>query len=346
MLWIEIKYANLLSIKLDKFKLKKHSPYLANCRCPYCGDSDYSKIKARGYIVEKGGKLLFFCHNCGKSTVFGKMLQEVDQSLYDEFRLEKFKELGGSSKPKVDEKPFKSDMSKFAKRRYENEDLLKSIKKISALPVGHPAKAYVEKRLIPHNQHFRLYYAPKFVEFVHKVQKDKLKHVKEHPRLIIPLIDEGGRLFGFQGRAFDKKDPMRYITIMLDEEQPKVFGLDQAKLSKDTFIVEGPLDSLFLPNCVAMAGSDVDPVRFMPDPKKAIFVYDNEPRSKVIVHKMQDRIDQGYRVVIFPEKAQSKDINDMILQKEFELEEISGMLYRNTVSGLEARLRMMEWSRI
>lgn len=346
MLWIEIKYANLLSLKLDKFKVKKNAPYLANCRCPFCGDSDWSRIKARGYIVEKGGKLLFFCHNCGKSTVFGKLLQEVDPGLYDEFRLEKFKEMGGSVRPKVEEQPFKSDMSRFAKRRCEKEDLLKSIKKISSLPVGHPAKVYVEKRLIPHNQHFRLYYAPKFVEFVQKVDSSKLKGVKEHPRLIIPLIDAGGRMFGFQGRAFDKKDPMRYLTIMIDDDQPKVFGLDQVNLSKDTFIVEGPLDSLFLPNCVAMAGSDLEPSRFMPDPKKAIFVYDNEPRSKVIVKKMEDRIEQGYRVVIYPDQAQSKDINDMILKKEFELEEISGMLYRNTVSGLEARLRMMEWSRV
>ena len=345
MLWIEVKYANQLSLKLDKFKLKKHQPYLANCRCPFCGDSDFSKVKARGYIVEKGGKLLFFCHNCGKSTVFANLLKEVDTGLYDEFRLEKFKELGGEVKRQpVDDKAFKSDMSKFAKRRYEKEDLLKQLKKISSLPVGHPAKVYVEKLLIPHNQHFRLYYAPKFVEFVNQAIPGKLD-VREHPRLIIPLVGKGGRLFGFQGRSFDPKDKMRYLTIMLDEEQPKVFGLDAANLSRDTFIVEGPIDSLFLPNCVAMAGADVDPERFMRDPKKAIFVYDNEPRNKVIVFKMEERIDQGYRIVIFPDGVESKDINDMILKKEFELEEISGMLYRNTVSGLEARLRMMEWKR-
>lgn len=344
MLWIEVKYANQLSLKLDKFKLKKHSPYLANCRCPFCGDSDKSNHKARGYIVEKAGKLLFYCHNCGKSTVFANMLKEVDLSLYDEYRLEKFKELGGATNlaPKVED--FKSDMSRFAKRRYENDALLKGIKKISSLPADHPAKKYIEARKIPHDKHFRLYYAPKFVEFVNKAIPGKLEKMPEHPRLIIPLIGADGRLFGFQGRSFSKKDSLRYITIMLDEEQPKVFGLDHANLSKDTFIVEGPLDSLFLPNCIAMAGADVNPSRFM-EKQNAIFVYDNEPRNWAIVRKIEDRIEEGYRVVIFPKSDGAKDINDMILAGEYELEEISGMLYRNTYSGLEARMRLMEWKR-
>jgi transcription elongation factor Elf1 len=345
MLWIDVKYANLLSFKLDKFKLKKHAPYLANCRCPFCGDSDFSRIKARGYIVEKGGKMLFFCHNCGKSTLFSKLLEEVDSTLYDDYRLERFKELGGSQSKEVDATVFKSDMSKFAKRRYESNDLLKQLKKISSLPVEHPARVYVVKRMIPHDKHFRLYYAPKFVEWARKSAPDKLYKMKEHPRLIIPLIDKDGRLFGFQGRSFDKNDPMRYITIMLDEESPKVFGLDHVDLSKDTFIVEGPIDSLFLPNCVAMAGADIDPERFM-SKEKAIFVYDNEPRNKAIVNKMEDRIEQGYRIVVFPVGTESKDINEMILRREFELEEISGIMYRNTVSGVEARLRMMEWKRV
>lgn len=346
MLWIDVKYANQLSLRLDKFKLKKHAPYLANCRCPYCGDSDFSKIKARGYIVEKLGKMFFFCHNCGKSTTLAYLLKEVDIGLYDEYRLEKFKEAGGEATKEVDAKAFKSDMSKFAKRRHENNDLLKQLKKISSLPADHPAKLYVVNRSIPSDKHFRLYYAPKFVSWAQQADPSKLHKMKEHPRLIIPLIDRDGKLFGFQGRSFDKNDSLRYISIMLDEEQVKVFGLDQVDLNKDTLIVEGPLDSLFLPNCVAMAGADVDPSRFMGIKDNAIFVYDNEPRNRAIVSKMESRIDEGYRVCIFPANVKSKDINDMILNKEFELEELSGIIYRNTFSGIEARLRMMEWKRV
>lgn len=343
MLWIDVKYANRLSLKLDKWKLKKHSPYVANCRCPYCGDSDLSKIKARGYIVEKKGAMFFFCHNCGKGTTLGNLLKEVDSSLYSEYRLERLQELGGKEAPRETLADFKSDMSRLANRNAE--DILKDLKKISQLPVGHPAKVYVEKREIPRNQHYRLYYAPKFVELVQKTDPEKLKGIKEHPRLIIPLMDRDGRLFGFQGRSFDKNDSMRYITIMLDDEQPKIFGLDKVDLNKDVFIVEGPLDSLFLPNSLAMAGADVDPERFM-QKKNAIFMYDNEPRNRAIIHKMENAIDNGYQIVVFPNSTQSKDINDMILNKEFALEEISGIMYRNAVSGIHARLRLMEWSRI
>lgn len=342
MLWLEVKYANLLSIRLEKFKLKKHAPYLANCRCPFCGDSDFSRVKARGYIVEKGGKLLYFCHNCGKKTIFGNLLKEVDQFLYDEFRLEKLKEHGNLHEKHTE---FKSDMSKFAKRKYESNDALKSLKKISSLQADHPAKQYVVKRKIPFETHFRLYYAPKFVEFVNGFEPEKVQNMKEHPRLVLPMIDKSGNLFGFQGRSFSKNDSLRYITIMLDEEQPKVFGLDQANLSKDTFIVEGPIDSLFVPNCIAMAGADIDPERFM-SKENAIFVYDNEPRNREIVRKIEDKIERGYRVVVFPEKVQAKDINQMILDGEFELEELSGMLYRNTFSGIDAGLRLIEWKRI
>jgi len=342
MLWIDVKYANQLSFKLEKFKLKKHSPYLANCRCPFCGDSDYNKHKARGYIVEKGGRMLFYCHNCGKSTVFANLLKEVDVQLYDEYRLERFKEQGGE---KQEPKPaaFTPDMSKFAKRRYEKDDTLIGLKKISSLPVEHPARKYVVSRKIPHDKHYRLYFCSKFVEFVNKLVPDKL-NMPEHSRLIIPLVDRAGKLFGFQGRSFAKATKLRYITIMLDEDHPKVYGLDHADLSKDTFIVEGPIDSLFLPNAIAMAGADVDPARFM-NKEQAIFVYDNEPRNAVIVHKMEQRIEEGYRVVVFPESTRAKDINQMILDGEYELEEISGMLFRNTFSGLEARLRLMEWKR-
>ena len=47
---------------------------------------------------------------------------------------------------------------------------------------------------------------------------------------------------------------MRYITIMLDEDSPKVFGLDRVNETEPIYIVEGPFDSLFLDNSIAMAG--------------------------------------------------------------------------------------------
>lgn len=347
MLWVDTKYASQLALRLPGYKLKKQTPYLANCRCPYCGDSNWSKTKARGYIICRKGSLFYFCHNCGKGLSFGMFLKDIDANLYTEYRLENLKESNTSTAP-VQPTPVETSsksVNELAQRQIDKRKLLSLIPKISQLQYDHPAKQYVEKRQIPSDQHYRLYYADKFVEFVHAVAPAKLDNVREHTRLVIPFLDKSGKMFGFQGRSFSERDSMRYITIMLDDDKPKVFGLDRAIIDATTFIVEGPLDSLFLPNSIAMAGSDVDVTRFM-DKKNAVFVYDNEPRSRIIVEKMRQRIFEGFSIVVFPNGTQSKDINDMVTSKEFALTEVSGMLYRNTYRDVEAIMRLKEWSRV
>lgn len=346
MIWLEVKFANILGAKLERFKVKKQSPYMAVCRCPYCGDSASNKSKTRGYIVEKIGKLFYFCQNCGKKTNFEKLLQYVDPMRYDDYVMEKL----GESKP-LDPRTkseWVNDITKFATRRYEKFDPLSKLTKISSLRHDHPAKKYIMQRKIPSAQHFRLYYCSKFFAWVNELIPGKFdtRKLRDHPRLILPFIDRDGYMFGFQGRSFDKNDSMRYITIMLDDKQPKVFGVDQADFAKDTFVVEGPIDSLFLPNCIAMAGADVNINDVMVlDSRKAIFFYDNEPRNRQIVAKIEKRIDEGHRVVILPDSITQKDVNDIILSG-IELEELSVIAFRNTYNGMMARLRLAEWNKL
>jgi hypothetical protein len=349
MLWIDVKYASMVANRLESFKLKRNQPYLANCRCPYCGDSNYNKNKARGYLFEKSGRLRFYCHNCGSSYLFGKFLKDLDTRLHDEYRLECLKETGTSLQTQrvtsSKEPQFKSDMSRFAKQRVQKMFEGTNCVKASSLPADHFCKQYVDGRRIPPEKQYLLYYTPKFVELVNELIPGKLqKPEKDHPRLIIPFLDRDGRLFGFQGRNFTNSGS-RYLTIMLEETMPKVFGLDRVDDNKDVFVVEGPIDSLFLPNSIAMAGSDVHINDVLRNPKQAVFVFDNEPRSKVIVDKMEKKIDEGHRIVIFPSSVQQKDINDMITGG-YELEEISVMIHRNTHAGLAARLKLTEWKKV
>jgi hypothetical protein len=351
-MWIDVKYANMIAARLDHFKLKRHSPYLANCRCTYCGDSNYNKNKARGYLMEKNGKMFFYCHNCGASYVFGKFLKDFDTRLHDEYRLECLKESGGTfstqrvTSTAAKEPPFKSDMSKFVKHRVQKAFEGTNCVKVSSLPADHFVKKYVDGRKIPPEKQFLLYYTPGFVGLVNELVPGKMpKPDKDHPRLIIPFLDRDGRLFGFQGRSFTNSGS-RYLSIMIDEGMPKVFGLDRVNDKNDVFVVEGPIDSLFVPNSLAMAGSDVHIKDVIPEPKNAVFVFDNEPRSKVIVSKIEKKIDEGYRVVIFPKSVEQKDINDMITEGGYELEEISVMLHRNMYAGLSARMKLAEWKKV
>lgn len=347
MLWIDVKYANMISSRLARFSLKNNKPYLANFRCHYCGDSAKNKGKSRGYLIEKGGAdfLIYFCHNCGKSTAFGRALKDIDPVLHKEYTLEKLRESGMNRESST---TFQPDIGSFAKRRFEKFDALKALKKISQLPVDHPARKYVEKRKIPSNFHYKLYYAPKYMTWVNTVVPDKFSEdalKKDEPRLVIPFIDSDGRIFAFQGRSFDPKSKLRYITIVLDESAPRVYGLDGMDRTKDTIVVEGPLDAMMIDNCVALAGGDNADINRVVSKEKAIFLFDNEPRNPDTIRRIEKAIDAGYRVSIFPETINEKDPNEMICNG-MDREELSGIIFRNTFSGLAAKLRLAEWRKV
>lgn len=337
-LWLEHKYIGLLSYRLDQFKRVTSNSY--RFRCPLCGDSQKNRLKARGYVYESDGHLVFKCHNCGESIGVSRLIERVDPELHREFRLECFKESGAERK-QIEYVP---DIGKFTKPRFSQCNILKSLKKISQLPLEHPAALYVRKRLIPTHYHHKLYYCPKFVTFVNHQLPGKLEERHDEPRLIIPFIDQNGYLFGFQGRSFKKNTDLRYITIMLDETKPKIFGLDTLDKSKDCYILEGPIDSMFVSNSLAFAGADGNISDYVAK-ERAVVIYDNEPRSPVIVKKILTTIGQGYRVVIWPDHVFAKDINDLALTGMSQ-PEIMEVLSNNTFSGMSAIVRLNEWKKV
>ncbi|MGA1403058.1 MAG: DNA primase, partial [Candidatus Nanopelagicaceae bacterium] len=216
----------------------------------------------------------------------------------------------------------------------ENSD---DLKKISELNITHPARAYLEQRKIEELDYF--YYCPKFKDWTNKQKKvfDTLR--QDSARIIIPLKDKDGNMFGYQGRSLAPKAKIRYITIMLDDSKPKVFGLDRIDESKEVYVTEGPFDSTFLSNSIAMCGSDVDLSSYA---YRFVFVFDNEPRSKEIVSKITKAAKQGHKVVIFPKSIKEKDLNDMVLAGH----DVQSLVESNTYSGLEAQLKLNEWKRV
>ena len=339
--YIDLKYTNLLSNRLERFSIKDTNPYRVNFRCPICGDSNKSKSKTRGWILEKNNSALMYCHNCGASMGLRKFLQHVDPMLYNDYiidtRLDK-----DILKKQVEEltSPLDKLTHKVPTFKKSGSPLL-AIRKISQLKDDHPAKTYIKKRLIPSNKHYKLYYAPKFNEWVNSIIPDKLPTIgKDAPRLILPFIDKKGILFGFQGRAFDKYS-LRYITIMIDPEMPKIFGLDDADFERKYYVVEGPIDSLFLDNAVAMAGADGSGSGFS-NVENAVMVFDNEPRNKEICARMEKCLEQGYKVCIWPTNVVDKDINDAILNNRT-CADVQLIIDQNTYSGLQGKLKLSYW---
>lgn len=328
MSYIDSKYIQLISPQLNKFTRKSDKTY--NFRCPYCGDSRKHQNKARGYFFVVKNDYVFKCHNCGVGRTLTNFLKDQNSLLHDQYVLERYKEgLTGKStqtpNPKFD---FKEPVFK------QKQEI--NLQPISELNTTHPARRYLESRKIEELDSF--YYCPKFKEWTNKQKKVFNTLRQDSPRIIIPLKDKDGNMFGFQGRSLFPKAKLRYITVMLDEEQPKIYGMDKVDDTKDIFVTEGPFDSTFIKNSIAMCGSDVN----LKYNNRYIFVFDNEPRNKEIVSKISKAIDTGYRVVIWQKDVKEKDINDMILAGR----NVQRMVECSTYFGLEAKLKLNEWKKV
>ena len=328
MSYLDTKYINLASASLQKYKKVKNG--LWTFRCPYCGDSKKNKNKTRGYIFSVKGDHVFKCHNCGITRSFSNFLKDHVPHVYDEYVMERYKEgTIGKNVPKPDLTQF-VHTPKFEKRTVNLEPL-------SRLNNFHVAKKYILDRGIPENKLDRLYYCPNFKEWSNTQKQTFPDTTNDEARIIIPLNDTDGNLIGFQGRSLSPNAKMRYITVMLDENAPKLYGLDHINKNETIYIVEGPLDSFFLENSVAMCGSDVD-IRTL-GWSDYIWVYDNEPRSRQITGKISKSIDAGDKVVIWPSTIKQKDLNDMVVSGV----NVKSVIQSNVYQGLKAKLQLSNW---
>lgn len=336
---IQHRYIMQISTRLERFTVKRANPYRMNFRCPVCGDSQTSKSKTRGWLSEgKNGKFWFSCFNCGGGLPFNKFLEHIDPMVLKEYEVDAY--LGKSLQGKALE-PDKGIFLENKKKKHS--DPLSMVKKISQLPVDHPAKKYIENRQIPSDQHFKIYYTPKFKTWINKVDSERFPEVhkkgfKDEPRLLLPFIDQKGRCFGVSARSFDPNANLRYISIMF-EERPKIFGLQSVDFTKEFYIVEGPIDSLFIPNAIAMAGADANDHDL---PIHGIWTFDNEPRNKEIHKRMKKLMKNGRRVCLWPSNIKQKDINDMHLAG---LRDIDKIISSNAYTGLAGELELTNWSK-
>jgi len=320
---VDSKYIGMISSRLQKFKRVKDNLY--NFRCPICGDSQKNKNKTRGYIYQVKNNTNFKCHNCGASMSFNNLLKEIDVSLHKQYTLEKFKE-GHTGRNFVVEAP----KFEFVKPVFK-----KSIDLPKASTNSFANEYLVNRKIDPD----KFYYADKFMEWTNtqKITFDTIK--KDESRIVIPMYDENKNLIGFQGRALGKSFT-KYITVMLDEEAPKVYGLEKIDKTIAVYITEGPFDSTFICNSIAMCGADVDISNW--GISNPVWIYDNEPRNREIVNRISRTIDNGNSIVIWPTNIIEKDINDMVLSGH----DVMSVVELNTYSGLEAKIKFNNWKKI
>ena len=319
---VDSKFISLVSSRLQKFKRVKAG--LFNFRCPICGDSQRNKSKTRGYLYEVKVNTNFKCHNCGASMSLNNFLKKIDPVIQKQYALEKFKEGHTGRNFVVDEPDFKFETPKF-----------KTKIKLPKATENARASGYLMARKLDPS---KFYYSKHFKKFANSLKPtfDSEKH--DEDRIIIPLYYEKN-LIGFQGRSIDP-NPVKYITVMLDDDAPKIYGLDNIRTDAPVYITEGPFDSTLIRNAIAMCGADLDITRW--GISNPVWIYDNEPRNREITNRIAKTIDAGDSVVIWPNGIDDKDINDMVMSGL----DVQSVIDSNTYSGLEAQLKFTTWKKI
>ena len=319
---VDSKFIGLISSRLQKFKRVK--PDLYNFRCPICGDSQKNKSKTRGYLYAIKADMNFRCHNCGASMTLSNFLKEIDPTIHKQYVFERFKNNSTGRGTVVEEPTFK-----FEKPKFKTKLSLPSCFEVQR------GREYLESRGLDPK---RFYWAEDFAGFVNSIKPTFGQNVPKESRIIIPLFYKKN-LIGIQGRSVDPS-PVKYITTMFDDDAPKIYGLDNIRRDAPVFITEGPFDSTFIRNSIAMCGADADISKW--GISSPVWIYDNEPRSSEITRRIQSAISSKQTVVIWPSNIREKDINDMVLAGH----DVQSMVELNTYTGLEAQLNFNRWKRV
>lgn len=322
MSYLDKKYINLVSPLLEKFKWKKTT--LANCRCPICGDSEINLNKTRGYFFLNGNTYFYKCHNCGVSFNIYKFLEIISPVLYKQYCLERFTDKNG-------------DDPVVPTIQHNDCSLEIEYEKIEELSADHRAIRFLESRRIPKDKWKHFGYTKLFGTFARQINKNY--SMFEDERLLIPIHDEHNQFIGAQGRAFGNQKP-KYITLKRDDSVKLIYGLNTVDRSKSVLVVEGPIDSLLLPNAIACLGvGNFLEIRTNFPNQDLIFIVDNEPRNKTVVSTIKQLIENKEKVCIFPNFIKEKDINDMVLNGV----DVLSIINEYTVSDAAAMLAFNSW---
>lgn len=330
--------AQQLSYRLPLYKQQSFAPFRGNFRCDICGDSQKNRFKRRGFILEESGTLFKYCHNCGYSAPLEVYLRDHHPDLYQHFKFEML--ASSSTEQVVEERPIGQFMI------VSDYQALNGLTDIIKLPKKHPAVQYVLTRKLPVEEG-RFYYTDRFYAYINQILPNKFSEgalKRDHPRLVLPLRREDGTIFGAIGRDISLNSDLRYLTIKFDDSAPKIYGLERLDRSRHAKIVEGPIDSLFLDNCIALAGTDGKPADVFERRDQYTLILDNQPRNRDVLNKYARYISAGHQIVIWPKFLKEKDINDLVIagMSTIEIEEI---IRDNTFVGLEAEIKFKYWKK-
>jgi hypothetical protein len=339
---VDNKYVRLVSGRLRNFKQKNQNLY--NASCCFCGDSQKNKLKARMYIFEKQNDLYVKCHNCGIGTNVSGLLKQLDESLHSEYILERYKS-GQANNHNTIAEVLQLSAPKFGKLR--KQKVFEHAEWLSNLPSEHYALKYATNRRIPLKFYDKLLFSAHYNQFITTLVPDHEKTLFDDARLIIPFYDENNELIAVSGRALETSDKtLRYITIRTNDSQNKlIYGMDRVDLTKKVYVCEGPIDSMFIDNCVASGDANLALTAKDISADEIVLIFDNEKRNKEVCKMMQDAIKLKHNIVIWPDTIGEKDINAIIMSGKTQ-SEVQDIISSNSFSGIQAQLKFNLWKKV
>lgn len=341
---VDIKFVSFVGVRLQLFSQKKKNLFV--CRCPICGDSKHDKTKTRGYFYEYKGTMRYKCHNCNATLSLHNFLKQIAPDIYKEYAFERF---GFDNERRHAKKSYNSSIpdsvvSKPNIVRFYDNKFLNNATKLIELPDNHAALTYIRNRGIPEQFVKQMYYVEEFKKFANEVVPGSFDNTNnDEPRVIIPFYNEAKQCFAFQGRSLKKDSKVKYISIKRDPEESLIWGMDRIDKTKRIYVVEGPIDAMFLPNAIAAAGASLG--KFDDSKLDVVYVFDAEPRNAAILKTIKKIIENKKRVCIWPDGVKHKDINDMIRNGSTS-DGIISMINTNTYSGAQAILKLGFWAKV
>lgn len=340
---VDQNWLHRISGSLELFHKIKDGVF--NCRCNVCGDSVKNKSATRMYFYVKKGNLNVFCHNCGYSKSFYSYMKDCFQYEFDVYKRETlfdcFKAFERIA-PVYHNLVASVDTDDEAKQQ---PDVLYSDFKTKCTPIAdldddHPAKLYLKGRGMTPMEYSRLMFTEDFGDLARYINPESGEKLKAEPRIVIPFVTPDGVVDMMQGRSLDPDSHLRYISIKRHDDVEKIYGrydLDDTQLVR---CVEGPLDSLFVDNCIATCDANLN--RSDAD----VLIWDIQPRNKEIIRYMEEAIENQRSLVIWPIVPDKKlDINDLI-KKGVTRQQIMAMIDANTYNGLTAKLKFSQWKKL
>lgn len=327
--------------------IKSDTPDDIVARCPICGDSKYSKNKARLHLYGKFGIPLVNCFNgdCQVQNIpLGKFLQHFYPSLGSEYQRRKFQDnLELKSTLKFDE-TYDIAADIVASQQSQQSQQKKVVKLVefdlskNFIPLHEVAAArqYVQSRGFKYQQEWRWFYSAKDIKINGTLYKTRNS-------IIIPLY-RGSMWYGFYSRCIASKSFATYMPVA--NAGYKVWNYFAVDCEKPVYIFEGIFDALSAyvsgeKNVIACLGAT--PSReVLKSLDQPVFCLDNDRVGIDNTIKLIKALNMKASSFIYPSDIECKDFNEILQKNNANAVAIKDLLCNNIAVGATAVIQLTQ----